>query len=198
MGVSAVIVGEVLESLNIVVKDFGQYIENPPGIAGAAILGDGSVKPVIDLPDLLRHARSALIPMSIVPERIKAPKPDKKMVMVVDDSRSARYVLTKVVEAAGYIVRPARDGMEAIKLLEDRPADIVLSDMEMPRMNGIELTEHMRSSSLLSHIPVIMITSRSTIKHREEAEAAGVRGYFNKPFDEEGLLGAVETLLQEV
>lgn len=198
MGITAVIVGEVLESLSVVVKGFGHYVSNLIGIAGAAILGDGSIKPVIDLPDLLHHARLAQMPMIMIPAQTEALQPDRAMVMVVDDSRSARHILTRVIEAAGYIVRPARDGMEAIKLLESRPADIVLSDMEMPRMNGIELTEHMRMNSQLSHIPVIMITSRSTKKHREEAETAGVNGYFTKPFDEEGLVSAVEALLAQM
>jgi DNA-binding response OmpR family regulator len=115
---------------------------------------------------------------------------------VVDDSLSARRALAQVLSDAGYEVRTARDGLEAVEVIDVRTPDIVLVDMEMPRMNGIELTAHVRSRAATARLPVIMVTSRSTSKHRQQAEAAGVDVYLTKPFAEDQLLEHVQTLLR--
>ena len=114
--------------------------------------------------------------------------------LVADDSLSARKALVQVMEDAGYEVRAARDGMEAVQMVEVKRPDIVLVDMEMPRMNGIELTAHLRARPETADLPVIMITSRSTAKHRRQAEAAGVNVYLTKPFLDDELLDHVAAL----
>jgi chemosensory pili system protein ChpA (sensor histidine kinase/response regulator) len=93
-------------------------------------------------------------------------------------------------------VNEARDGMEALERMTDRRPDIMLVDMEMPRMNGIELTAHVRSRVDTANIPIIMVTSRSTQKHREQAKAAGVNEYMTKPFSEDTLLEKVQSLVR--
>jgi len=116
-------------------------------------------------------------------------------IMVVDDSLSQRRALEQLLSDAGYKVRTARDGIEAMNLLAQVKPDLVLTDLEMPRMNGIELTAHIRAQSSLSRLPVIMITSRTTQKHRQMAEEAGIDFYLTKPAREEDLLVKVHDLL---
>jgi chemosensory pili system protein ChpA (sensor histidine kinase/response regulator) len=190
----AVIAQEVLETRNLVVKNLGRYVPKIRGVVGAAILGDGSVASVVDLPELLRSGAqtghegwrgttTGLNPAWTAQRQSAAAK-----AIVVDDSISARRTLAKVVRDAGFDVRAAIDGLEAVALLERMTPDIILTDMEMPRMNGLELTGHVRARAETRDIPVIMVTSRSTDKHRRQAEAAGVNVYLTKPFSEETLL----------
>jgi chemosensory pili system protein ChpA (sensor histidine kinase/response regulator) len=115
--------------------------------------------------------------------------------LVVDDSLSARRALAQFIQDCGFEVRSARDGMEAAQSALVRVPDLVIADLEMPRMNGIELTAHLRATPICARVPVIMITSRSTAKHREQALAAGVNYYLNKPYSEDDLLAKVRELL---
>ncbi len=189
----AVMAQEVLETRNLVVKNLGRYVPKIRGVVGAAILGDGSVASVVDLPELLRSesqretgwsgTTTGLSPGSAGQRQSAAAR-----AIVVDDSISARRALAKVARDAGFEVRAAIDGLEAVALLERMTPDIILTDMEMPRMNGLELTGHVRARAETRDIPVIMVTSRSTDKHRKQAEAAGVNVYLTKPFSEETLL----------
>jgi CheY-like chemotaxis protein len=163
-GVRAVAVQEVFGSQEIVLKDTGAYVEKPAGILGVTVLGDGSIAPVIDLPQLLRGAS--------LQERAAA----------------------QLMRDAGYEVRMAIDGMEAAAMIEKNVPDVALVDMEMPRLNGLELTIHLRSREATRSLPIIMITSRSTAKHRAEAQKAGVDVYPTKPFNDDELLQHVERL----
>jgi chemosensory pili system protein ChpA (sensor histidine kinase/response regulator) len=195
-GVCAVLVEAVLESRDLVVKHLGRYLPKLPGVIGATILGDGSVTPVLDLPELLRAPQQAASRISATVTSSAQARPILPTALVVDDSLSARRALAQVLSDAGYEVRTARDGLEAVEVIEVRAPDILLVDMEMPRMNGIELTAHIRSRRATARIPVIMVTSRSTSKHRQQAEAAGVDLYLTKPFAEDQLLDHVQTLLR--
>ena len=114
--------------------------------------------------------------------------------LVVDDSLSARRSLAQFAEDAGYRVYMARDGMEAVPIIQDKHPDLLLVDLEMPRMNGLELTRHVRALEGVANVPIIMVTSRSTDKHRQEAKAAGVNVYLTKPFAEDELLHHMESL----
>jgi chemosensory pili system protein ChpA (sensor histidine kinase/response regulator) len=195
-GVCAVLVESVLESRDLVVKHLGRYLPKLPGVIGATILGDGSVTPVIDLPELLRAPQQAASPLATAATSASQARPMLPTALVVDDSLSARRALAQVLSDAGYEVRTARDGLEAVEVIEVHAPDILLVDMEMPRMNGIELTAHVRSRAATARLPVIMVTSRSTSKHRQQAEAAGVDLYLTKPFAEDQLLEHVQTLLR--
>ena len=195
-GITAVPVQEVMAGTDLVVKEFGRYVPRMPGIVGATILGDGAVTPVLDLPELMsgirrpaRQAESAAAAGGVEHEAQRLP-----VALVVDDSLSARRALAQVMQDAGYEVRTARDGLEAVEIAQARRPDIVLADMEMPRMNGIELTSHLRARPDTADLPVIMITSRSSAKHRRQAEDAGVNVYLTKPFLDDQLLDHVATL----
>lgn len=194
----AILVQEVIDSRDVVVKNMGSYIPQLKGIIGATVLGDGSVSPVIDLPEML-HERSTLHqdnsyrPMNTVSESQPRNLP---YVLVVDDSLSARRSLAQFVEDLGFEVRTARDGMEAIDIIETSKPDLLLVDMEMPKMNGLELTSHVRATPNIKNIPVIMITSRSTDKHRKTAIDKGVNHYMVKPFNEDELAQHINTMLE--
>lgn len=197
--IRAIEVQEIVDSRNLVMKSLGAYVPAIKGVAGAAILGDGSVVPVIDLPDLLRaglHTPSLAGDDEIdgYSKAVRADISGHQTALVVDDSLSARRATAQVMRDAGYIVRTAIDGMEAVSILEKFVPDIILADMEMPRMNGLELTSHVRAKSSTRNVPVIMITSRSTEKHRRQAQVAGVSVYLTKPFNDEVLLRHVSEL----
>ena len=192
---TAVILDGILDSLDIVIKDFGQYIKKIPGYIGAAILGDGTVSPVLDIPELLRLAANTGQD-DIAPEEIANPSALLPKVLVVDDSLSQRRALQQLLTDAGFAVHMARDGIEAVELLAEFTPDIMLTDLEMPRMNGIELTAHVRNRPHNTQLPIIMITSRTTQKHRKMAEEAGVNFYIAKPVREEDLLGKIRQLLE--
>ncbi|MFO1424637.1 MAG: response regulator [Candidatus Competibacteraceae bacterium] len=195
--VRAVLAQEIIDSRDLVVKNLGQYIPRLNGIVGATILGDGSVAPVLDLPELLR-APTAGQP-ALAAARAAAPTataPHRLFVLAVDDSLSARRSLAQFAQDAGFEVRTARDGLEAIEIINGKRPDLVLADLEMPRMNGLELTAHLRANQATHELPVIMITSRSTEKHRREAETTGVNVYLTKPFLEDELLGHIHQLLR--
>jgi len=190
----AVQIENVIDSRDLVVKPLGPYLRKIRGIVGATILGDGSVVPVLDLPELIRTPHDALVEQADLTDTgISRSLP---VALVVDDSISARRTLAQVIRDAGYDVRTARDGLEAVSLIEKKRPDIVLTDLEMPRMNGIELTSHLKAADNTADIPVIMITSRSTDKHRQLAESAGIEVYLTKPFSEDELLQHVHDLLE--
>jgi len=192
---TAILVQDVIDSRDVVVKSMGPYMPKIPGIIGATVLGDGSVVPVIDLPELMQSRQVREI--SYNQDNIEL-HTEKKLpyVLVVDDSLSARKSLAQFVEDLGLQVRTARDGMEAVSLIDARKPDLILVDMEMPRMNGLELTGHIRASSITQDMPVIMITSRSTDKHRKAAMDKGVDHYMVKPFAEDELANHISSALK--
>lgn len=195
----AIEVQEVLQSQEIVVKSLTRYVPSPHGIVGVTILGDGSIAPVIDMPALLRvpavPLRLGAAPNGSAAWRGASTVAARRTALVVDDSLSARRAAAQLMRDAGFDVRTAIDGMEAAALLEKQVPDVILVDMEMPRMNGLELTTHIRTRESMKHLPVLMITSRSTDKHRKLAEQAGVNIYLTKPFHDEQLLEHVERLI---
>lgn len=194
----AVTVEQITANQDLIVKQLGAYIPDIIGIEGATILGDGSVAPVLDIPGLIRtaasHEISPLIEQRLAEAEAENIK-DNLVALVVDDSLSARRSLAEFVKDIGYDVRMARDGIEALDVIEKKKPDIILVDLEMPRMNGLELTSHVRSKADTKDIPIIMITSRSTEKHREMADTAGVNNYLTKPFSEDELLEKIQNLL---
>jgi chemotaxis protein histidine kinase CheA len=192
---TAILVDSIIDTLDVVIKSMGNYIGKIPGFIGATILGDGAVTPVLDLPELLRAPLSPVDGIELAPMDIEAPEAMLPTIMVVDDSLSQRRALEQLLADAGYKVRTARDGIEAVELLPQIKPDLVLTDLEMPRMNGIELTAHIRNQASQSQLPVIMITSRTTQKHRQLAEDAGIDAYLAKPVRDDDLLMKIMHLL---
>lgn len=194
-GIHAVFVQQVIDSRDVVIKSLGRFAPKLPGVSGAAILGDGSVAPVLDLPELFREPtrRGAMLPEA-QPSAAPTEEREAPTAVVVDDSLSARRALARFIEDAGYQVRTARDGLEAINIVNVKRPDLILADLEMPRMNGLELTSHIRARPDTKDLPIIMITSRSTEKHRQQAYRAGVSRYLTKPFSEDQLLDEIAEL----
>jgi chemotaxis protein histidine kinase CheA len=195
-GLHAILVKSVSASRDVVVKTLGRYIPRLRGIVGATILGDGSVTPVIDLAEMSR------VPATMASDGTNTTSPPtterarSRRALVVDDSLSARRAMAQVLNDSGFEVSTARDGMEAVEELERTRPDILFVDLEMPRMNGIELTSHVRARPDTANVPIVMITSRSTEKHQAQARTAGVNVYLTKPFDADALLEQAEKLME--
>ena len=193
----AIQVDQLIGSREIVVKSVGAQLASVAGISGATILGDGSVVIILDTIAMLRAAAlQKPRQKQIVEEKILA-KPERttRMVMVVDDSVTVRKVTSRLLERHGYEVVLAKDGLDAITKLEDIRPDIMLLDIEMPRMDGFEVASLVRHNPNLVGLPIIMITSRTGEKHRERAFQIGVNAYMGKPFQEQQLLETIAELL---
>jgi chemosensory pili system protein ChpA (sensor histidine kinase/response regulator) len=187
---------DVIDSRDIVVKDLGKYVPRQDGVLGATVLGDGAVASVIDLRELagVGHGIASWNRQQTA-STVAVETAATRTALVVDDSVSARRSTAQFMRDLGYEVRTAIDGLEAVGVLDKWVPDIVLTDMEMPRMNGLELSAYIRARDAVKHVPVIMITSRSTDKHRQQAEAAGVSSYVVKPFKDDVMAGLVEDLV---
>jgi chemotaxis protein histidine kinase CheA len=191
----ALVVPELRDSRNVVVKPLNAIIPREPGVDGATILGDGSVAMVLDLPDLLRGRAAAGMPLALVPQAAPAALPLR--CLVVDDSVSVRQSMEQLMHDAGYEVSTARDGLDALGMVQRSRPDILLVDLEMPRMNGLELTTALRNDPATRTLPIVMITSRFTDKHQQLAVEAGVDAFLTKPYSEDHLLGVMEGLLMK-
>ena len=194
-------VEKILASEEHVIKPLGRFTYKPTGVTGAAILGSGKVAPVVDLHDLpvLRFTSDEIAAWdkskSAMVERQLLPVAQKPVALVVDDSLSARRVLAQFMADLGYDVLSAKDGFEAIAQMMIKVPHIALIDLEMPRMNGLELAAHMRSQQRYSSVPIAMITSRTTAKHKLLANNAGVDVYLNKPWSDDELMSVLTQLL---
>ena len=190
----ALITDEMQDSREIVVKPVGPQLATIRGVAGATILGDGRIAVILDMGILVRAARpAALVPKLPEPE----PVPAAPLALVVDDSITMRRVTQRLLERNGMQVITAKDGLEAIGVLQDHRPDIILLDIEMPRMDGYEFAKHVRNNPATVALPIIMITSRVSDKHRARAIEVGVNDYLGKPYQERDLLQAVRHLLQK-
>jgi chemosensory pili system protein ChpA (sensor histidine kinase/response regulator) len=195
----------VVGSREIVVKSVGPQISSVPGIFGATIMGDGSVIMILDLAPLVRRIASMRasvaageLPDSAGTEQIpQLPEVRRKtLIMVVDDSITMRKVTTRVLERAEMDVVTAKDGLDAVEKLQDSVPDLMLLDIEMPRMDGYELATYMRNDARLKGVPIIMVTSRTGEKHRQRALEIGVERYLGKPYQEADLLRQVQETLR--
>lgn len=194
-----VLVEGIAGSSTLMIRQLGQYLVGVNGILGGAILGSGNVSPVVDLFELLSNMDRLVSERGIVDINALRKQIKQLKVMVVDDSLSARKAAAQLMEDSGFEVRTAIDGLDAIEKIdaEHEKPSIMLVDMEMPRMNGVELTAHIRTRTDMAGVPIIMITSRSTDKHRQQAKEAGVSVYLTKPFTEDDLMENVNMLLQD-
>ena len=177
-------------SREIVVKSLGPHLTSVRGVSGATILGDGRIIVILDAPTLVRSLPSERPPAAEIPEAVEHLK-----ALVVDDSITMRRVTQRFLERRGVEVLTARDGLDALTLLQEHTPDIILLDIEMPRMDGYQFASHVRNDSRLRDIPIIMITSRSGEKHRARAIEIGINDYLVKPYQENQLIAAMESLL---
>lgn len=194
-----VLVESISASEDQIIKPLPRYAYKTNGSVGAAILEDGSVSPVFDLLDLPELNIAAddfdkwkhefKQKLTHIKNQTKIERP---MALVVDDSLSARRSLAQFVSDMGMEVFTAKDGLEAIQVINQRKPSVILVDLEMPRMNGLELTSHIRANEETRDVPVIMITSRATEKHRSMATKVGANSYLNKPWTDEELLSSIQ------
>ncbi|WP_156969002.1 response regulator, partial [Arenimonas metalli] len=192
---AAICIDQVLGSKEIVVKPVGPQVNSIPGIFGATIMGDGRVVVILDVAPLVRRQASIDRSIELVPA---APAPAARRipaVMVVDDSITMRKVTGRVLERHNMEVLTAKDGVDAIEKMAERVPDLMLLDIEMPRMDGYELAQNMKSDPRLKDVPIIMITSRTGDKHRQRAFDIGVNRYLGKPYQEVELMRNVFEML---
>ncbi len=192
----AVKVDDLIGTQEVVVKNLGEHLAGVNGIAGATIRGDGTVALILDLAELwLAQER---LPVAISVDEARAPSGHAvPIVMVVDDSLTVRKVTSRNLSRYGMEVMMAKDGIDAMEQIRKTIPDLMLVDIEMPRMDGYELTSKIRSDPATKDIPIVIITSRSGEKHRERALELGANAYLSKPYQEEELIAHIKALLDQ-
>ncbi|EER60407.1 CheA signal transduction histidine kinase [Acidovorax delafieldii 2AN] len=200
-------VDEVLGNQEVVVKNLGPQLSRLPGLAGMSVLASGAVVLIYNPVALSTvygdqvRAASAGLPAVLEAEGAGAGKPAASLlsgpsqvplVLVVDDSITVRRVTQRLLQREGYRVALAADGLQALERLQEERPTVVLSDIEMPRMDGFDLARNIRADGALRDLPIIMITSRIAEKHREHAMELGVNHYLGKPYSDEELLSLIQ------
>lgn len=191
---AALHIDEMLGNQEIIVKTINPQLARVPGIAGATVLGDGKIVLILNPVQLAQHARAAASPAVSQPVMSK---PLAHVVMVVDDSLTVRKITSRLLEREGYHVLTAKDGVDALEQLKETLPDVMLVDIEMPRMDGFDLTRNVRHDPRTAAIPIIIISSRTAEKHRSHAEQLGVNAFLGKPYHEAELLQLIAQYLGE-
>lgn len=181
-------VDKLIDSRELLLKSPDRFSGKLLGVTGSSILGDGRVAVHIDIAQLMGAGSQVTADAAVADVPMMRSKP---VVLVVDDSLSVRTTLKELVGDAGYDVVTARDGVDALEQIQKNPPAAVLTDLEMPNMNGIELCRHIRQDDHLRHLPVVMITSRSQDKHRQMAQQVGIDVYLTKPYNDADVLKAI-------
>lgn len=190
---AALLTDEMIASREIVVKTIGPQLASIRGISGATILGDGRIVLILDVAALVRTGA----PVVELKKAAPTPTDDRPLALVVDDSITVRRVTERFLQRNGMRVLTAKDGLDAISVMSENKPDIILLDIEMPRMDGYEFASHVRNDERVADVPIIMITSRVGDKHRARAIELGVNDYLGKPYQDAELLDAIGRLLEE-
>ena len=190
----ALAVDEVLNSRDVVVKPLGTHLRRVRGVWGAALMGDGTIVLVLNAADLLDSSSGQ---PAAAPKARARTAVERRVytILIVDDSLSMRHVLTTAVKKAGWEAVQARDGIEALEIVHRAPPDLILLDVEMPRMDGFEFLSAVRSQPAFAALPIVMLTSRGGEKHRQKATSLGVTDYMVKPYHEDALLRNIDRLI---
>ncbi len=191
----AFIVDEILEEHQILIKELGKQLSRVRNISGATVLGSGKVVPILNVSDLMKSAmRTAVSVQESKEKNIESPREFK--ILVIDDSITSRTLIKNIVETAGYQVETAVDGVDAYTKALVGEFDLIVSDVDMPRMNGFELTAKIRKDKKLSEIPVVLVTALESRDDREHGIDAGANAYIVKSsFDQSNLLEVIKKLL---
>jgi chemosensory pili system protein ChpA (sensor histidine kinase/response regulator) len=186
-------VDEIIGNQEVVMKPIGSQLARVPGITGATVMGDGNIVLIVNP---VQMANREVIVVShakmVAAEREEDIKPT---VMVVDDSLTMRKVLSRTLEREGYAVVTAKDGMDGLQILQETKPDIILLDIEMPRMDGFEFARNVRGDQVTAGIPIIMISSRTAEKHQSHAKELGVNAFLGKPVQDDDLLAEINVQL---
>lgn len=190
-------VDEIINEQEVLQKNLGKQLSRVRNIAGAAVLGTGNVVPILNALDLMKSAvrmSSASLKPALAPPKIKKAK--RQSLLVVEDSITARMLLKNILETAGYAVITAVDGIDAFTRLKSEEFDLVVSDVDMPRMNGFDLTTKIRSDKKLADIPVVLVTALESREDRERGIEVGANAYIVKSsFDQSNLLEIIKRLI---
>ena len=195
---AAILVDLIEGTREIVVKNIGPQLARVTGIAGATVRGDGRVILILNpVPLALRWMSQPKETREHITTHTHDPAEPQlaPMVLIVDDSLTVRKITSRLLTREGYRMDTAKDGVDALEKMHDLIPDVVLLDVEMPRMDGFELARVMRNDARLKTIPIIMITSRTAEKHRNHALELGVNLYMGKPYQEQQLLDSIRTLV---
>ena len=195
----AINIDEIIYSREVVVKNLNPWINASKGVIGACHLNDGGVAPVLNVHQVIKHSADKHTSNNKIKVNtvLKAEKDRVKQILIVDDSLSNRKALSLIIDQTEYDVITAVDGLDALEVMNQNTVDMVFTDLEMPRMNGLEFTQAIRAWHDKKHTPVVMITSRTTSKHRELAERAGVDDYLTKPVVTQTLMETIQTWLEK-
>ncbi|HEY3179937.1 MAG TPA: Hpt domain-containing protein [Casimicrobiaceae bacterium] len=204
-GIAAIHVDEMIGNQEVVVKNIGPQLARVSGISGATVLGTGEIVLIINPVQLAMRPEMTGVESDATDERVIGDRPrtilpmavrsTAPLVMIVDDSLTVRKVTSRLLQREGFDVVTAKDGVDALQILEDQTPNVILLDIEMPRMDGFEFTKTMKAEPKNAHIPIIMITSRTAEKHRNRASELGVDLYLGKPYQEDELLRNLRDML---
>jgi chemosensory pili system protein ChpA (sensor histidine kinase/response regulator) len=199
---TAVHVDEMVGNQEVVVKNIGPQLARVSGIAGATVLGTGEVVLIINPVQLAQRidteAEAPMVVKTMQAARAAAASvaaSGPPLVMIVDDSLTVRKITSRLLTREGFEVMTAKDGLDALQMLGERMPDVILLDIEMPRMDGFEFAKTVKGDFRVAHIPIIMITSRTAEKHRNRAQELGIEVYLGKPYQEEELLRHLREVL---
>jgi two-component system chemotaxis sensor kinase CheA len=191
----AFVVDRICDEQELITKDLGEHLGQVPNVAGTTVLADGRIVPVLDTTDLVRCARGIASAGVLFADAAKGAVA-RRTVLVVDDSITTRTLEKSILEAAGYRVRVATDGVEALESLARDPVDLILADIQMPRMNGLQLTERLKGQESTRTIPVVLVSSLASDDDRLQGLRAGADAYVVKgEFDQGALLEILAGLL---
>jgi len=186
-------VDELLGNQEIVVKSIGPQLARVPGVSGATVLADGSVVLIVNPIALTQRAKAlpeaGTLPAAAMPISVQP------VIMVVDDSLTVRRATGRLLEREGYQVITAKDGLDALEQMKYVHPSVLLVDIEMPRMDGFDLSRQVRGDPVTRHIPIVVISSRTAEKHRNQAAQLGVNAFLGKPYSESELLRHIAELL---
>jgi two-component system, chemotaxis family, sensor kinase CheA len=193
-----VVVDEVLDEQEILLKNLGKQLQHVRHVAGATLLGSGEIVPVLAVSELVESVVGGAVSSAGMAPAGSARRQVRRRVLVVEDSLTARTLLKHIIDGAGYIVETASDGAEGLERARSQKFDLVVSDVEMPRMSGIELTRALRADGGLGDLPIILLTALGSREDRERGLDAGANAYIIKTsFDESNLLETIADLLRD-
>jgi chemosensory pili system protein ChpA (sensor histidine kinase/response regulator) len=204
-GAAAIHVDEMVGNQEVVVKNIGPQLARVSGISGATVLGNGEIVLIINPVQLAMRPDVPSMDVGADDERVIGDRPGAgprsasrtkpPLAMIVDDSLTVRKITSRMLQREGFDVLTAKDGVDALELLAEHTPDVILLDIEMPRMDGFEFTKNVKGSPAHANIPIVMITSRTAEKHRKRAADLGVDLYIGKPYQEDELLRNLRDML---
>jgi two-component system chemotaxis sensor kinase CheA len=192
----AFVVDQIIKEQEVLVKQLGKQLARVRNVAGATVLGSGQVVPILHVPDMLKSAERVWAGQGQSPETAKEADKLQQSILIAEDSITSRMLLKNILEGAGYRVRATVDGIDALTALKTERVDLLVSDIEMPRMDGFELTAKIRADQKLANLPIILVTSLGSPEDRERGIDAGADAYLTKSsFDQTNLLSIIRRLI---